>query len=71
MLDAAGLAGVPRPGAVNIAAGGFLRGKDLNIPEGTEVYIQTERDMALYGVQTDREEEREHEEAAELEASYE
>ena len=71
MLDGAGLAGVPRPGAVDISAGGFFRGKDLNLPEGTEVYIQTEKDLDLYGVETGIQEKREEEEAEALESAYE
>lgn len=51
MAAGASLAGIIILGPVGIIAGAFVNGKNIDLPEGTEVYIQTKADTPLYGVQ--------------------
>ena len=48
----ASLAGIAIFGPVGIVGGAFIHGKDVDIKEGTEMYIQTKADTVLWGVQT-------------------
>ena len=52
MAAGASLAGIIILGPIGVIAGAFVHGKNVDIPEGTEVYIQTKTDEILYGVQT-------------------
>lgn len=53
MAIAAGatVAGLALLGPVGIVTGAFVKGKNVNIPEGTEVYIQTKAENAIHGIQ--------------------
>jgi len=37
-------------GPVGLIAGYFVEGKDEELPAGTELYIQTEKDVQVYGL---------------------
>lgn len=52
MAIAAGatLAGLVVLGPVGVVTGAFVKGKEVNIPEGTEMYIQTKEDMTIFGI---------------------
>lgn len=50
MAAGASLAGMVILGPVGIIAGAFVNGKDIDLPAGTEVYIQTKADTQVYGV---------------------
>ncbi|WP_295163708.1 hypothetical protein [Selenomonas sp. F0473] len=52
MAAGASLAGIAILGPVGIVAGAFVRGKNVDLPAGTELYIQTKEETTLYGVQT-------------------
>ena len=52
MAAGASLAGIALLGPVGIVAGAFVHGKDIDLPAGTEFYIQTKSDNTLYGVTT-------------------
>ena len=52
MAAGASLAGIAVLGPVGIVAGAFVRGKNVDLPAGTELYIQTKEETTLYGVQT-------------------
>ena len=52
MAAGASLAGIAVLGPVGIVAGAFVHGKDVRLPAGTELYIQTKADTTLYGVVT-------------------
>ncbi len=52
MAAGASLAGMIILGPIGIIAGAFVHGKNIDLPEGTEAYIQTKNDEILYGVQT-------------------
>ena len=39
-------------GPIGVIAGAFVHGKNIELPEGTEVYVQTKAETTLYGVQT-------------------
>ena len=52
MAAGASLAGMVILGPFGVIAGAFVHGKNIDLPEGTEVYIQTKADEILYGVQT-------------------
>ena len=52
MAAGASLAGIAILGPIGIVAGAFVHGKDVNLPAGTELYIQTKADTTLYGVVT-------------------
>ena len=46
------VAGLALLGPVGIVAGAFVKGKDIKIPAGTEMYIQTKTDVIVYGILT-------------------
>jgi len=52
MAAGASLAGIVLLGPVGIIAGAFVKGKNIDLPEGTEAFIQTHDDTMLYGVET-------------------
>ena len=52
MAAGASLAGIAVLGPVGIVVGAFVHGKDVRLPAGTELYIQTKADTTLYGVVT-------------------
>ena len=52
MAAGASIAGMVILGPVGIIAGAFVKGKNIDLPAGTEVYIQTKGDSRVYGVRT-------------------
>lgn len=52
MAAGASLAGIVLLGPIGIIGGAFVNGKDIDLPEGTKLYIQTKADTTLYGVAT-------------------
>lgn len=52
MAAGASLAGIVILGPIGIIGGAFVKGKNIDLPEGTEFYIQTKDDTTLYGVVT-------------------
>lgn len=52
MAAGASIAGIVLLGPVGIIAGAFVKGKNIDLPAGTEVYIQTKSDSRIYGVRT-------------------
>lgn len=52
MAAGASIAGIVLLGPVGIIGGAFVNGKNIDLPAGTEVYIQTKNEETLYGVQT-------------------
>ncbi len=52
MAAGASLAGIALLGPVGIVGGIFVNGKDIDLPAGTESYIQTKVDTNIYAIQT-------------------
>ena len=52
MAAGASLAGIAVLGPLGVVAGAFVHGKNVDLPAGTELYIQTQSDTTVYGVQT-------------------
>ena len=52
MAAGASLAGILLLGPIGIIGGAFVKGSNINFPEGTELYIQTKEDTKLYGIPT-------------------
>jgi len=52
MAAGASLVGMVLLGPIGVITGIFVKGKNIDLPEGTEAYIQTKSDELLYGVQT-------------------
>ena len=52
MAAGASLAGIAVLGPIGIIGGAFINGKNIELPEGTEFYVQTKSDTVLYGVAT-------------------
>lgn len=52
MAAGASIAGIVLLGPLGVIAGVFVNGKNIEHPEGTEVFIQTKNAETLYGVQT-------------------
>ena len=52
MAAGASIAGMVILGPVGIIGGAFVKGKNINLPAGTELFIQTKSDITLYGVPT-------------------
>ena len=48
----ASLAGMAILGPVGIITGVFVNGKNIDLPEGTELYIQTKADETIYAIPT-------------------
>lgn len=55
LVKAAGasVAGIALLGPIGVVGGAFIRGSDITIPAGTELYIQIKADTTVYGLQTD------------------
>ena len=51
MAAGASVAGMVLLGPVGIIAGAFIKGKNVEYSEGTELFVQTKKDETLYGVQ--------------------
>ena len=52
MAAGASLAGMLVLGPIGIIGGAFVKGKNINLPEGTELYIQTSSDNTVYALPT-------------------
>ncbi|BAL82012.1 hypothetical protein SELR_03040 [Selenomonas ruminantium subsp. lactilytica TAM6421] len=52
MAAGASLAGIVLLGPIGVIGGAFVNGKNIDLPAGTEFYIQTKNDTTLYGVAT-------------------
>ncbi|MCR5176525.1 MAG: hypothetical protein K6C05_06685 [Anaerovibrio sp.] len=52
MAAGASLAGMIVLGPIGIIGGAFVKGKNINLPEGTELYIQTSSDSTVYAIPT-------------------
>ena len=52
MAAGASLAGMFVLGPIGIIGGAFVKGKNINLPEGTELYIQTSSDNTIYAIPT-------------------
>ena len=52
MAAGASVAGMLLLGPIGVIGGAFVKGKNIDLPEGTELYIQTENEESLYGVAT-------------------
>ena len=52
MAAGASLAGMALLGPIGIIGGVFIKGKNINLPVGTELYIQTKNETSLYGLST-------------------
>ncbi len=52
MAAGASIAGIVLLGPIGIIAGAFVNGKNIELPKGTEVIVQTKNEQTLYGVQT-------------------
>jgi hypothetical protein len=52
MAAGASLAGMIILGPIGIIGGAFVKGKNINLPEGTEMYLQTEKDCSIYAIPT-------------------
>ncbi|HAK74612.1 MAG TPA: hypothetical protein DCP36_15610, partial [Sporomusaceae bacterium] len=44
------VAGLIVLGPVGVVGGAFIRGKDVTIPAGAELYIQTKTEASVYGL---------------------
>ncbi|WP_182187486.1 hypothetical protein [Pectinatus frisingensis] len=49
MAAGASVAGMVLLGPIGIVGGVFVKGKNINLPAGTELFIQTKSDITLYG----------------------
>lgn len=47
----ASVAGMALLGPIGVVGGAFVRGSDITVPIGTEMYIQVKADTSLYGLQ--------------------
>ena len=50
MAAGAGIAGMAVLGPIGVVGAAFVKGRNVNLPEGTELYIQTKEDTILYGL---------------------
>lgn len=50
MAAGAGIAGMAVLGPIGVVGAAFVKGRNVNLPEGTELYIQTKEDTTLYGL---------------------
>lgn len=55
MAAGASLAGMLVLGPIGIIGGAFVNGKNIDLPEGTELYIQTMNDEVIYAIPTTEE----------------
>lgn len=54
MAAGATIAGAILLGPIGVIAGAFVNGKNVDLPAGTELYVQTKSDSELYGVRIAR-----------------
>lgn len=52
MAAGASIAGMVLLGPIGIIGGAFVKGSNVNLPEGTELYIQTKQDETIYAIPT-------------------
>jgi len=52
MAAGASLAGMLILGPIGIIGGAFVKGKNVNLPEGTDLYLQTEKACTVYAIPT-------------------
>lgn len=52
MAAGASVAGMVVLGPIGIIGGAFVKGKNINLPEGTELFIQTKSDNTVYAIPT-------------------
>ena len=52
MAAGASLAGIVLLGPIGVVAGIFVNGKNIDLPAGTELYIQTKADTTVYAIPT-------------------
>lgn len=52
MAAGASIAGIALLGPIGIVGGIFVNGKDIDLPTGTESYIQTKTATNIYAIQT-------------------
>lgn len=52
MAAGASIAGMLLLGPIGIIGGAFVKGKNVDVPAGTELFIETENEESLYGVAT-------------------
>lgn len=52
MAAGASVAGMVVLGPIGIIGGAFVKGKNINLPEGTELFIQTKSDSTVYAIPT-------------------
>ena len=45
------IAGIALLGPIGIIGGAFVKGKNVDLPAGTELYIQTAAPMTIYGLE--------------------
>lgn len=50
MAAGAGIAGMAVLGPIGVVGAAFVKGRNVNLPEGTELYLQTKEDTILYGL---------------------
>ena len=50
MAAGASVAGMVLLGPIGIIGGAFVRGKNIDLPPGTELYIQTKEPFTMYGI---------------------
>lgn len=56
MAAGASIAGMVLLGPVGIIGGAFIKGKNINLPAGTELYIQTAEPVTVFGLAAETEE---------------
>ena len=52
MAAGASIAGIVLLGPIGVIGGAFVKGKNVDLPAGTELFIQTRDDATLYGLET-------------------
>lgn len=52
LATGASVAGIALLGPIGIVGGIFVQGKDIDLPEGTELYIQTAENTTVYAIET-------------------
>ncbi len=52
MAAGASVAGMLLLGPIGIIGGAFIKGKNIDLPEGTELFIQTQSDTVVYAIPT-------------------
>ena len=50
----ANIAGIALLGPIGIIGGAFVKGKNIDLPAGTELYIQTAAPMTMYGLEAEK-----------------